>query len=232
MARSPKRDYTKAWLSFMDQLQKLESRGLHIPDRAAAADFLSHINYYRFTGYCLAFQIDGSQFRPGVQFDDVRYACDFDASLRSLVGDWLQLAELDLRTQTCHFITERYGAFGHCDAANFSQRFSKRVTHAHWLDRLQKETKQASRLWERLHQIKPVLPDEPLWKPPHLTDNSRLFCTLLLLRKLTQRSPTAKKASDRFRDKVAKLLNSPPSVADPAQRMGLPVDWENHPVWT
>lgn len=307
MSQTPKKPYNKPWMSFGDQVKKLQSRGLVVSDPSAAAEFLSHVNYYRFSGYCLAFNKSPHQFVPNTTFEQIQFAYEFDTSLRSLVGDWLQLAELDLRTQTAHLFAEKYGPFGHLDAANFATPFSRRVTQAKWLARLQKDTQQSdqekfvkhfkinytqfpdlpiwtavevmtfgslsrmiggmkqsdrlplaasygidvavfasivlhlsyvrnvcahhSRLWERLHQMKPKLPTTPEWRSPLLTDNGRLFCTLLLLRQVTQRTASNKATSDRYRDKVAKLLRNPPTVPRPDVRMGLPANWQQHPVW-
>ena len=58
--------YNKPWLSCADQVALLRNRGLTIGDAAAAADFLAHINYYRFSGYCLAFENPRHQFIAGV----------------------------------------------------------------------------------------------------------------------------------------------------------------------
>lgn len=299
--------YTKPWMSLADQVNKLKTRGLVVNDPLAAAEYLGHVNYYRFAGYALAFCSGQHQFRSGTTFEQVQKAVEFDTSLRSLVSDWLQTAELDIRTQTAHQFASVYGAFGHCDASNFQARFSHKVTHAQWLARLQKDTKQSekerfilhfkqkyseypdlpiwtaaevmtfgalarmiagmkkpdrrslgqlyvfkpeqfsstvlhlsyvrnvcahhSRLWERLHQMKPKLPKTPEWRSPHLTDNGRLFCTLLLLRQATQRTAANKVASDHYRDQITKLLLNPPNVPRPEVRMGLPANWQQHPVW-
>ena len=42
--------YTKPWLSLSDQIKKLEYYGLVVADKAAAENFLKHLNYYRFSG--------------------------------------------------------------------------------------------------------------------------------------------------------------------------------------
>ena len=49
LARIP---YAKPWLSYEDQVKKLQQRGLIVDDPQAAAQFLLHLNYYRFSGYC------------------------------------------------------------------------------------------------------------------------------------------------------------------------------------
>jgi len=41
----------KRWLSFTDQLELLQARGLHVDDRAAALDYLERLGYYRLSGY-------------------------------------------------------------------------------------------------------------------------------------------------------------------------------------
>lgn len=48
--------YQKGWLSYADQVQLLQKRGLVVSDLRKAEQFLSHLNYYRFSGYCLAFK--------------------------------------------------------------------------------------------------------------------------------------------------------------------------------
>ncbi len=307
MTNPAKKPYNKKWLSVSDQVSLLESRSLIVKDRATAEEFLGYANYYRFSGYCLAFQDKPDHFRSGTEFDHIVYAYQFDSDLRSLVGDWLELAEIDLRTQAVHLFSLRYGPFGHCIASNFTNPFSKKMTHADWLTRLQKDTNDSSkercvehfrnsysqypdlplwaaaevmtfgclsrfiggmnrkdrkqlakhyqlnsdelasmahhlsyvrnvcahhgRLWERLNQIKPLLPNSHEWKPPLLTDNGRLFCTLLFLRLLTRRTPHVLEGANRCHAKINALLKRPPNVPNPSTRMGLPNNWENHPLW-
>lgn len=303
----PKVAYNKRWLSVTDQVTLLETRGLIIDDRRLAEEFLGYANYYRFSGYCLAFQDRSDHFRFGVKFSDIVYAYQFDSDLRSLVGDWLELAEIDLRTQSVHLFSEQYHAFGHCDPSNFSNPFSKKLTHAEWLARLQEDTKNSEkercvahfkaryiqypdlpiwaaaevmtfgslsrfiggmkrkdrkalaklydlnseelasmvhhlsyirnvyahhgRLWERYHQIKPLLPDAPEWQGTNKIDNSRLFCTLIFLRVLTRRTPQILEGANRCHQKINTLLQRPPRVPSPSTRLGLPVDWQLHPLW-
>jgi abortive infection bacteriophage resistance protein len=123
----PRVPYTKPWLSVADQLKKLESRGLLVTDRADAEIFLRHINYYRFTGYCVAFENPRHVFPAGVTFDHVKASCQFDASLRDLFNEALEIIEIDLRTVVAHYFGNSYGAFGHTDPASFHPQFDKRL---------------------------------------------------------------------------------------------------------
>lgn len=307
MTPTPRSLYNKPWLSVADQVTVLESRGLIIDDRAIAEEFLGFVNYYRFSGYCLAFQDRNDHFRSGVKFSDIIYAYEFDSDLRSLVGDWLELAEIDLRTQSVHLFSEKYHAFGHCDQVNFSNPFSKKISHAEWLTRLQDDTKNSEkercvahfkarylqypdlpiwaaaevmtfgslsrfigglkrkdrktlakfynlnseelatmvhhlsyvrnvcahhgRLWERYHQIKLLLPNTPEWQGSNKIDNARLFCTLVFLRVLTRRTPQVLDAANRCHSKITALLQRPPNVPSPSTRLGLPANWQQHPLW-
>ena len=41
----------KPWVSFAQQLELLQARGLEVEDRAAALDYLERLGYYRLSGY-------------------------------------------------------------------------------------------------------------------------------------------------------------------------------------
>ena len=49
-------DYTKPWLSHLEQLQQLKDRGLTITDDQRALAHLQRIGYYRLSGYWFAFR--------------------------------------------------------------------------------------------------------------------------------------------------------------------------------
>jgi abortive infection bacteriophage resistance protein len=90
---------------------QLASRGLVVNDRAAAQAFLSHINYYRFGGYCLAFEKQRHVFRDGVTFEQVRASYEFDLALRDLVTEALEVLEVDFRAAIAYDFGQRHGAF-------------------------------------------------------------------------------------------------------------------------
>jgi abortive infection bacteriophage resistance protein len=129
------RAFTKPWLSCPDQVALLQSRGLTVRDPAAAAEFLSHVNYYRFSGYCLAFETTRHSFLPGVTFEQVRESYDFDRVLRDLVTEALELIEVSLRAAIAHHFGQRHGAFGHTRPTAFFGAFG----HGDWLTKLREE---------------------------------------------------------------------------------------------
>lgn len=161
---APSVPYAKPWLSVADQVSKLEARGLQITDRADAETFLRHINYYRFTGYCLAFENPRHCFPPGVTFDLVKAACQFDANLSDLFNDALEVIEIDLRTVVAHYFGQRYGAFGHVDPASFHSHFDKKIAHSDWLVEIRREASRSKELFIKHFERKYTqYPDLPVW---------------------------------------------------------------------
>jgi abortive infection bacteriophage resistance protein len=143
--------YQKPWCSHSDLVQKLIDRGLTVSHRGQAEAFLAHVNYYRFAGYCLAYE-NGQRhsFIPGCTFDDIRSAYEFDFALRDLVSEALEVIEIDLRTTVVHYYGQRYGAFGHIDPNNFYRRPTVRgknprplFDHAKWLTHVRDDMKKS-----------------------------------------------------------------------------------------
>lgn len=132
--------YDKPWLDYAAQVARLQGYGLVIPDTVAAENVLAHIGYYRFSGYCLAFETQRHVFQAGTTFDHVRSAYDFDWTLRDLVTEALEVVEVDFRTAVAHHLGREFGAFGHTDAASFHGTFF----HAEWLEQLSKETERSN----------------------------------------------------------------------------------------
>lgn len=152
--------YQKKWLSISGQIEKLRSYGLSIPDDAAAADFLRHINYYRFSGYGLVFEQSRHQFIPGTTFEQIRDTYEFDRTLRDLCTESIEVIELDLRTATAHSFGEKYGPFGHV----LPQHFFGAFKHSEWLDKLREETGRSSELFIAHYKSRyQEYPDLPIW---------------------------------------------------------------------
>lgn len=154
--------YDKEWRSIKDQVALLYSRGLHIPDLSHAEAFLLHFNYYRFSGYCLAFESSRHVFHQGVNFPQVEYACDFDRQLRDCVAEALEVVELDIRAVLAHTFTQTHGPFGHTDERNFF-RWSIE-NHAKWLVQMRDYAQNSSETFVRHFRIHcSEYPDLPLW---------------------------------------------------------------------
>lgn len=156
--------YCKPWLSIADQISKLESRGLVITDRLAAESFLRHFNYYRFSGYCLAFESSKHNFHAGVTFENVKYSSEFDSELRDMVSEALELIEINLRTGVAYYYGQKYGGFGHTSTGNFHPKFDNQVTHSRWTEELRREAKRSKEMFVWHFQNKySQFPDLPVW---------------------------------------------------------------------
>src|SRR5262249_12523932 len=101
--------YAKPWLSVADQVAQLETRGLVIANKAHAESFLRHINYYRFSGYCVAFETDRHVFCDGVTFEHICDAYAFDLVLRDLVTEALEAVEVDMRATFAYQFGQAHG---------------------------------------------------------------------------------------------------------------------------
>jgi abortive infection bacteriophage resistance protein len=160
MSGTSKSSFSKPWLSYPDQVQLLQQRGLTVPDPQAAEQFLSHLNYYRFSGYCLAFEHGRHNFNVGTTFDDVVAAYHFDLTLRDLLTEALEVVEVDLRAAMAYEFGQRYGAFGHTTPGNFYGQFK----HTDWLDGLREEAERSRELFvQHFQQTYVEFPDLPVW---------------------------------------------------------------------
>ena len=160
--------YTKTWLSISGQVQKLKDAGLVIRDDTAASLFLQHINYFRFSGYALAFEKSRHVFIPGTTFEQIRLAYEFDRALRDFVTESLEIIELDLRTAVAHTFAQTHGPFGHTLASNFMPVFDhpkREYTHADWLEKVRNEVRRSRSLFIdhfKAHYLE--YPDLPIWE--------------------------------------------------------------------
>lgn len=152
--------YEKPWLSIEDQLHKLGSRGVDVPDVGAGLQLLRSVGYYRLTGYLYPFRtseeyVDDQDrkrtrvldaYRPGTSMTSAAALIDFDRELRLLVLDGIERIEVSLRTQIGYQFGRR-SAFAHLDPALFTAAFTDRPidpdtgassasAHEQWLDRM------------------------------------------------------------------------------------------------
>lgn len=126
----------KPWLSIQDQIDRLQRRGMQIPDTGVAVQWLSAVGYYRLSGYWYPFrEIDPSgqtrrlsTFISGTTFTEVVGLYEFDRHLKTLVQSGLERVEVALRSQVGH----RLGAIdpmAYTDPTHFRPTFN----HADWL---------------------------------------------------------------------------------------------------
>ena len=149
----------KPWLSFQDQLDTLQERGLNVDNQPAALNYLKRLGYYRLSGYwyplraidTAATQAQGrpvrsSSFAPDSQFEDVVKLYVFDKKLRLLALDALERIEMAVRVDIAYLLGQ-YDSLAHenahCLHGNFSKRKITRgvnqgkTEHELWLSKYQ-----------------------------------------------------------------------------------------------
>lgn len=115
--------YQKAALPIADQIQRLQDRGLIIPDKHRAAHYLGNISYYRLRAYTYPFQDNEDANHPFIQeisFDEILNFYVFDRQLRSLLFNAIEKIEIAFRTQIIYRYALEYGAFWHLDTSLFN----------------------------------------------------------------------------------------------------------------
>lgn len=112
--------YTKSPLTFKQQAERLIDRGLEA-DASELEDFLSQVNYYRFTGYLYPFRLfNQDTFVSGTTFDFVKQIYDFDSELRLLTLAAIEVIDVALlRTQQVEKFSLKYGSFCYTNLRNF-----------------------------------------------------------------------------------------------------------------
>lgn len=84
-----------------------------------------------------------------------------------------------------------------------------------------------SRLWNRELAIRPEKSKDSNWLPPVTPRNDRIFYIMLMLRFLLKATGNG----DDWKDKMNALITPIAQNKFYADAMGLPVDWQQHPLW-
>ena len=159
--------YVKKPLTYLQQLDLLQKRGLTIDDKSFALNHLSKVSYYRLSAYWYPFrQRDDSEqvkdnFIRGSSFEEAVIRYEFDRKLRLLVLDAIERIEISLRAKLTYHLAHRYGAYGYIDPIHFHPQFP----HEIWLRELeQKEINRSKEEFIRHFKIHyEGFPRLPVW---------------------------------------------------------------------
>lgn len=152
--------YNKLSLSYDKQIDLLASRGLIFADWSKAEKFLSQVNYYRFSAYCLPFESKRHQFHAGVTFERIQQLYEFDRRLRFLIDEALEVIEISMRSTISYYLACKYGAFVH-ENTNI---FFDKSKHAEWIAKIHDETTRSKETFiEHYAKKYEGFPQLPLW---------------------------------------------------------------------
>lgn len=153
-------DYTKATLTYDEQIALLEGRGLSIASHEQAIRFLQQVNYYRFSAYFLPFQTTTDTFITGTTFAKLMELYYLDEELRNTLMTVLSPIEIFLRTQSVYELSHGWGSFAHYE----SSLFRDENEHAKWVDSLNKQVTQSNeRFLEHYKSKYNGFPRLPAW---------------------------------------------------------------------
>lgn len=114
-------NYSKPFLTIVEQIEQLKSRGMQFEDEAIARYYLENINYYRLSAYWLPFELDHQThtFKDGTTFERVLELYVFDRELRLLMLDAIERVEVSVRSKFAYEISQKYGSHPHLDTSIF-----------------------------------------------------------------------------------------------------------------
>ncbi len=149
----------KEFATFQEQLEMLKQRGCIIADENFAVRQLKRINYYRLTAYFLPFKKCDGTYIDGTSFDTVFRIYEFDRKLRGLLLSICEQIELMLRTNIAYYHSEKHGALGYTDSANFNPKHK----HKLFTEKYNKEIQQNKNKPFVQHHINRYDNKFPLW---------------------------------------------------------------------
>tara|TARA_R110002050_G_scaffold57866_7_gene130293 strand:+ start:89677 stop:90573 length:897 start_codon:yes stop_codon:yes gene_type:complete len=116
-----KKFYNKPALSYTQQIQQLQARGLEIKNIPRAIHLLESISYYRLSGYWYPMLVDKANhlFKPNSTFQSSFDIYCFDRKLRILVLRELEKVEVSIRAKMIYILSHEYGAFWYLDKTLF-----------------------------------------------------------------------------------------------------------------
>lgn len=137
-------EYRKPPLTLDEQLHLLTSRGLDIPDTERALRYLSHISYFRFSGYWIPFeQTDTNgehRFLPNTTFDNVLDLYIFDRKFRLLMLEAIERVEVSFRAHFANELGVKHGSHFYLD----SSYFNRKDLHKNFLTSLENEIRRST----------------------------------------------------------------------------------------
>jgi abortive infection bacteriophage resistance protein len=117
--------YQKPFLSIVEQITLLKSRGMHFNNEKKAKEYLENINYYRLCAYWLPFEENHQThtFKRGTTFERVLELYVFDRELRLLMLDAIERIEVSIRSRFSYELSEKYGSHFHLNETLFKNPY-------------------------------------------------------------------------------------------------------------
>lgn len=146
--------------TFDELVAILKSKNIIIADDVAAKTFLNHVNYYRFSGYFLPFQVNGhGPLFSNIKLERLMAIYEFDEQLRNLIAGAVDEIEIYLRTQLSYYHAHKYGEEGYMDSTNYNPKHN----HSSFVNRIYSCIKENSRTLVVKHHMNKYAGRFPIW---------------------------------------------------------------------
>ena len=114
--------YTKTHLSFQDQLQMFESRGMKVYNKSRAIIKLENISYYKIKEFSLPYLDCNGSYKKDTSFEgDIKNFYQ-DKNVRIYFLEAIEKVELSFKTKFSYLLGQKYGAFGYINFNNWCDR--------------------------------------------------------------------------------------------------------------
>lgn len=146
--------------TYDQQIAILKNKNIAIIDDVSAKTFLKQVNYYRFSGYFLPFQINGhGSLFPNITFERLQAIYEFDEQLRNLIAGVVDEIEVYFRSQLAYYHAHKYGEEGYMDACNYNNKHD----HIAFTKRINSCIKENARTTVVQHHMKKYNGHFPIW---------------------------------------------------------------------
>ena len=163
--------------TYDQQIAILKNKNIAIIDDVSAKTFLKQVNYYRFSGYFLPFQINGhGSLFPNITFERLQAIYEFDEQLRNLIAGVVDEIEVYLRSQLAYYHAHKYGEEGYMDACNYNNKHD----HIAFTKRINSCIKENARTTVVQHHMKKYNGHFPIWVIIEFFSFGTLFKIVLL----------------------------------------------------
>ena len=152
--------FSKTHLTYEQQIELLESRGLIFSDKSYAKTKLEHISYYRLSAYYLPFQSEKDKFIEGTSFEDVLDLYYFDKELRKIIFNAIETMEVNIRANVVYNLSDKTDAFGYMDKCNLNIGYEE---YLNLIQGIQRETKRSKELFVKHFKQKYKSDVLPIW---------------------------------------------------------------------
>ena len=122
--------YRKPFLSIVEQISLLKSRGMQFANEEKAKEYLENINYYRLCAYWLSFESNHQThtFKESTTFERVLELYVFDRELRLLMLDAIERIEVSVRSRFAYELSKKYGSHFHLNESLFKNPYRYQQT--------------------------------------------------------------------------------------------------------